>query len=148
MCRSPVFSFVRTCKGWFRPGETGKIQRLPAPRKRGGRRYVGKAAIMSLYYVEKLIYQLNRDPAVRKRFLDDMDSVLDDYDLSEEELAAIRDPDIGLLYVLGVNGQLLMHYAALRKYEWNDYIQAMKDGLEEHGPVRAGLYARTGGGAV
>ena len=103
---------------------------------------------MSLYYVEKLIYQLNRDPAVRKRFLDDMDSVLDDYDLSEEELAAIRDPDIGLLYVLGVNGQLLMHYAALRKYEWNDYIQAMKDGLEEHGPVRAGLYARTGGGAV
>ena len=103
---------------------------------------------MSLYYVEKLIYQLNRDAMVRKRFQDDMESVLDDYDLSDEELAAIRSPDIGLLYVLGVNGQLLMHYAALRKYEWNDYIQAMKDGLVQHGPVRAGLYARTGGGAV
>ncbi len=103
---------------------------------------------MSLYYVEKLIYQLNRDPSVRQRFLDDRDSVLADYDLSEEELVAIRSPDVGLLYVLGVNGQLLMHYAALCKYEWNDYIQAMKDGLEQHGPVRAGLYARTGGGAV
>jgi hypothetical protein len=103
---------------------------------------------MSLYYVEKLIYQLNRDPGVRKRFLEDMEGVLEDYDLTDEELSAIRAPDIGLLYVLGVNGQLLMHYAALRKYEWNDYIQAMKDGLEEHGPVRAGLYARTGGGAV
>ncbi len=77
-----------------------------------------------------------------------MESVLVDYDLTEEELAAIRTPDIGLLYVLGVNGQLLMHYAALRHYEWNAYIQAMKDGLSEHGPVRAGLYARTGGGAV
>lgn len=103
---------------------------------------------MSLYYVEKLIYQLNRDEKVRKRFTEDMESVLTDYDLTDEELAAIRSPDIGLLYVLGVNGQLLMHYAALRQYEWNDYIQAMKSGLDEHGPVRAGLYARTGGGAV
>ena len=103
---------------------------------------------MSLYYVEKLIYQLNRDEAVRKRFQDDMENVLKDYDLTQEELDAIRSPDIGLLYVLGVNGQLLMHYAALRQYEWNDYIQAMKTSLDEHGPVRAGLYARTGGGAV
>ena len=103
---------------------------------------------MSLYYVEKLIYQLNRDVAARDRFIADMESVLTDYDLTEEELAAIRDPDIGLLYVLGVNGQLPMHYAALRQFEWNDYIQAMKNGLDEHGPVRAGLYARTGGGAV
>lgn len=103
---------------------------------------------MSLYYVEKLIYQLNRDEKVRKRFAEDMENVLSDYDLTDEELEAIRAPDIGLLYVLGVNGQLLMHYAALRQYEWNDYIQAMKSGLDEHGPVRAGLYARTGGGAV
>ena len=33
---------------------------------------------MSLYYVEKLIYQLNRDPAVRSRFLEDMEGVLED----------------------------------------------------------------------
>ncbi|MBT3992372.1 MAG: aromatic ring-opening dioxygenase subunit LigA [Rhodospirillaceae bacterium] len=103
---------------------------------------------MSLYYVQKLIYELNRDPLTRQRFDDDKESVLAEYDLSEEELTAIRQPDIGLLYVLGVNGQILMHYAALWKMPWDDYIQAMKDGLEEHGPVRAGLYARTGGGAV
>ena len=103
---------------------------------------------MSLYYVQKLIYELNRDPLTRQRFDDDKESVLAEYDLSEEELTAIRQPDIGLLYVLGVNGQILMHYAALWKMPWDDYIQAMKDGLEEQGPVRAGLYARTGGGAV
>jgi hypothetical protein len=99
---------------------------------------------MSLYYVQKLIYQLNRDPATRARFVADMTAVLADYDLTAEEVRAIETPDIGLLYVLGVNGQLLMHYAALRGFPWDDYLQAMRDGVREHGPVRAGLYAMIG----
>ena len=45
--------------------------------------------------------------------------------------------------------QILMHYAALRGFEWDRYIQAMRDGLEVHGPVRTGLYRTTDGkGAV
>lgn len=103
---------------------------------------------MSLYYVQKLIYNLNREPKVVDRFKADMDEILKDYTLTDEELKAIRKPDIGLLYVMGVNGQLLMHYAALMEYEWDDYIQAMKDGITEHGQVRSGFYLRTGGGAV
>ncbi|MFT5485217.1 MAG: hypothetical protein ACI9JL_002702 [Paracoccaceae bacterium] len=99
---------------------------------------------MSLYYVQKLLYQLNRDEATRARFTKDMESVLSDYALTDEELTAIRTPDIGLLYVLGVNGQLLMHYAALKQFEWDDYLQAMRDGVAEHGPVRAGIYAMVG----
>ncbi len=99
---------------------------------------------MSLYSVQKLIYQLNRDAATRARFESDMDSVLVDYDLTDEELTAIRAPDIGLLYVIGVNGQLLMHYAALRGFEWDAYIQSMRDGVTAHGPVRAGIYAMVG----
>lgn len=99
---------------------------------------------MSLYYVQKLLYNLNRDEAIRARFVDDMDSVLANYDLTEEELTAIRKPDIGLLYVLGVNGQLLMHYAALKQFAWDDYLQAMRDGVAEHGPVREGIYAMVG----
>ena len=99
---------------------------------------------MSLYYVQKLLWQLNRDPEVRRRFEADMDEVLASYDLTAEELEAIRAPDIGLLYVLGVNGQLLMHYAALKGYPWDAYIRAMRDGVERHGPVRAGIYAMVG----
>lgn len=99
---------------------------------------------MSLYYVQKLLYQLNRDPGVRKRFDADFDALLQEYRLTDEELAAIRKPDIGLLYVIGVNGQILMHYAALRGYEWDEYIEAMRKGLREHGPVREGLYATVG----
>ncbi len=96
---------------------------------------------MSLYYLQKLIYQLNRDEHVRDRYEQDFEGLLADYPLDDEEKTALRLGDIGLLYVMGVNGQLLMHYAALRGYEWNEYLQAMRDGVKQHGPVRAGLYA-------
>ena len=99
---------------------------------------------MSLYYVQKLLYQLNRDERTRATFEADMDAVLADYDLTDEEITAIRTPDIGLLYVLGVNGQLLMHYAALKGLEWDEYLRSMRDGVTEHGPVRAGIYAMVG----
>ena len=101
---------------------------------------------MSLYYVQKLLYQLNRDAYTQQRFAADLDGLLAEYDLSGEEIEAIRKPDIGLLYVLGVNGQLLMHYAALHQYEWNDYLDAMREGVQRHGSVRAGLYTMTTGG--
>lgn len=99
---------------------------------------------MSLYQVQKLIYQLNRDPRTRERYASERDSVLAEYELSDEERAAIVAPDIGLLYVLGVNGQLLMHFAALHKIEWNDYLERMRQGLKLHGAVREGVYAATG----
>jgi hypothetical protein len=96
---------------------------------------------MSLYYVQKLLYQLNRDPAVRRRFSDDRSALLGEYELTAEERTAIEDGDVGLLYVMGVNGQILMHYAALLGQPWDVYIAAMRDGVRKHGPVRAGLYS-------
>jgi hypothetical protein len=96
---------------------------------------------MSLYYVQKLLYRLNRDAELRRRFVSDPEAVLEAFELSVEERDAVLGPDIGLLYVLGVNGQLLMHYAAWRGFEWNAYIEAMRQGLHRYGPVRAGIYA-------
>ncbi|HEY7991470.1 MAG TPA: hypothetical protein VID77_08770 [Stellaceae bacterium] len=96
---------------------------------------------MSLYYLQKLLYNLNREPALQARFKADRASVLADYDLTAEELKALTDPDVGLLYVLGVNGQLLMHYAALVGQSWDEYIAAMRAGVKQYGPVRAGIYA-------
>ncbi len=99
---------------------------------------------MSLYQVQKLIYQLNRDPRTQDRYLRERDAVLAEYELTDEERQAITQPDIGLLYVLGVNGQLLMHFAALHKIEWTDYLERMRQGLKTHGAVREGVYAATG----
>ena len=95
---------------------------------------------MSLYHVQKLLYQLNRDLHTQQRYSDDFDALLADYELTDEERTAIESGDIGLLYVMGVNGQILMHYSALIGQEWDEYIQAMKDGVSKHGPVRGGLY--------
>jgi Aromatic-ring-opening dioxygenase LigAB, LigA subunit len=96
---------------------------------------------MSLYYVQKLLYNLNREPAMQCDFKVDPMRVMAEYDLTDEEKKALREADIGLLYVCGVNGQLLMHYAALCGIAWDDYLEAMREGVRRHGPVRAGIYA-------
>jgi hypothetical protein len=101
---------------------------------------------MSLYHLQKFLYVLNRDESAQRRYRDDLESLIAEYDLSDEEANALREGDIGLLYVLGVNGQILMHYAAFLGIEWFDYLDLMRKGIEKHGPVRAGVYTMTGGG--
>lgn len=96
---------------------------------------------MSLYYVQKLLYELNRDRSIRSRFESDREGLFREYRLTDEEHRAIVQGDIGLLYVMGVNGQILMHYAAMIGQEWDEYIEAMRDGVRRHGQVRAGLYS-------
>ena len=95
--------------------------------------------------MQKFLFDINRDPAVQQRFFAERTQVLSVYDLTPEERDAIVAGDIGLLYVLGANGQLLMHYAALLGMEWSAYIAAMRDGVLKYGPVRAGLYSMTTG---
>ena len=99
---------------------------------------------MSLYYVQKFLYELNRDEQLQERYHHDRRAVLDPYELTEGEVAALVEPDIGLLFHLGVNGQILMHFAALHHIEWADYLQRMREGIATHGPVREGVYAITG----
>ena len=97
---------------------------------------------MSLYSLQKLLYELNRDPEMRKRFSREREAVIGNYELDAEEESAILTEDVGLLYVLGVNGQILMHYAAMCGYEWHEYLEAMREGVRRHGAVRRGLQQR------
>jgi Aromatic-ring-opening dioxygenase LigAB, LigA subunit len=98
---------------------------------------------VSLYQVQKFLFDLNRDRALQERFSSDAIGLLAGYLLTDEERQAIESRDVGLLYVLGANGQLLMHYAALIGMAWPDYIAAMRAGVLVHGPVRAGIYSMT-----
>ena len=100
---------------------------------------------MSLYKLSKFLYTLNRDDTLKSAFRSDPAASVKTWALTEEESRALLEPDIGLLYVLGVNGQILMHFAALCGIEWADYLQQMRDGVKRHGPVRAGIYAMTSG---
>jgi hypothetical protein len=98
---------------------------------------------VSLYQMQKFLFELNRDPELQRQFRAGRPAVLSRYELSTEERGALEAGDVGLIYVLGANGQLLMHYAALLGMAWADYIAAMRDGVSRHGPVRAGVYAMT-----
>lgn len=98
---------------------------------------------MTLYATQKFLYELNRSEDLQARYTDDRHGVLRPYDLTDEEIDALTAPDIGKLFHLGVNGQILMHFAAFHQIEWQDYLQRMRDGIAEHGPVREGVYAMT-----
>jgi Aromatic-ring-opening dioxygenase LigAB, LigA subunit len=98
---------------------------------------------MSLYQLQKFLYELNRDPQVQAEYRTDRNRTLARYDLTAEERDALATGDIGLVYVLGANGQLLMHFAAFLGISWPDYIQSMRDGVTKYGPVRAGIYTMT-----
>jgi hypothetical protein len=98
---------------------------------------------MSLYSLSKLMFRLNREPELQIRFRNDPSGVVDEFVLNDEERRAVLEHDIGLLYVLGVNGQLLMHFAPLVGVEWSDYLEKMRAGVKRYGPVRAGIYAMT-----
>lgn len=102
---------------------------------------------MSLYHLQKFLFELNRGELAQEKYRDDLPGLLDEYDLTDEERAALNAGDIGLLYVLGVNGQILMHYAAFLGIEWFDYLNMMREGIKKHGAVRDGVYAMTGGGS-
>ena len=98
---------------------------------------------MSLYQLQKFLYELNRDPRVQGEYGAGRLRTVSRYDLTAEERDALVNGDVGLVYVLGANGQLLMHFAALLGIAWPDYIRAMREGVTKYGPVRDGIYTMT-----
>jgi Aromatic-ring-opening dioxygenase LigAB, LigA subunit len=101
---------------------------------------------MSLYATQKFLFELNRGVDLQRAYAAggaDRAGLLDRYELTAEEREAVDAGDIGKLYVLGCNGQLLMHFAPLLGLPWADYIAAMREGVRKYGPVRAGVYAMT-----
>ena len=103
---------------------------------------------MSLYAMQKFLFALNREAEVQRQYAEGgatRAALLGAYDLNHEEREAIDAGDVGKLYVLGCNGQLLMHFAPLLGIAWADYLEAMREGVRKYGPVRAGIYAMTTG---
>jgi hypothetical protein len=102
---------------------------------------------MSLYYLQKYLYELNRDFSFQQSHRNDPELAVNAFGdggrLTEEEVEALVAPDIGKLYHLGVNGQILMHFAAFHQVEWADYLERMREGIRNYGPVREGVYALT-----
>jgi hypothetical protein len=84
---------------------------------------------MSLYQLQKLIYHVNRDPAVRERYRSDPATFVKGYELTEQEQTAVLNLDVRTLYTLGVHSLLLRPFTLLHRVSNEDYAKALA-GLE------------------
>jgi len=89
---------------------------------------------MSLYHVQKLLFQLNNDLAARRRFAQERDAVLAEYALTQEERRALAAADVGKLYVMGVHPLLLAPFAGRAGLKWPDYLAALKHARDAQHP--------------
>jgi len=95
---------------------------------------------MSLYYIQKHLFNFNNDHEYRDRYEKESIDVLSRDLLTDDELKALAEKDIGLLHVLGVNRQILMNYAIRLGYDDDQFVQALNDGIEKYGPIRDSNY--------
>jgi hypothetical protein len=84
---------------------------------------------MSLYQLQKFIYDVNRNPERREAYRADKAGFIARYELSPEEQAAIADLDVRKLYSYGVHPLLLRPFTLLHRVSNEDYAKALA-GLE------------------
>lgn len=80
---------------------------------------------MSLYAVQKVLFQLNNDAAMRQRFAADRDALLAEYSLTQEERRALAEADVGRLHLMGAHPLLLAPFAGRSGLKWPDYLAAL-----------------------
>lgn len=83
---------------------------------------------MSTYALNKLLRDVNRDPAIRERFFKDASTVVGGYDLGDEERQAVLTRDVTTLYRLGVHGLILRPFTILHQMPEPDYLEAIRRG--------------------
>lgn len=81
---------------------------------------------MSLYQVQKLIYQINRDAERRERYRQDAAAFVKTYELTDGEHTALLNVDVRALYTMGVHSLLLRPFTLIHKISNEDYAQALK----------------------
>ncbi|MDX1483743.1 MAG: aromatic ring-opening dioxygenase subunit LigA [Alphaproteobacteria bacterium] len=81
---------------------------------------------MSLYQVQKLIRQVNRNPADRESFKSDRASFSERFELTPEEREAVIALDMGALYAMGVHALLLRPFTILHGVSEPDYLDAIR----------------------
>lgn len=81
---------------------------------------------MSLYALQKLIREINRNPAVREDFMAAPEKVAAAHELTAPERKALVARDYRALYGLGVHGLLLRPFSLLHAVSEPDYLAAIR----------------------
>ena len=84
---------------------------------------------VSLYQLQKLIYEVNRNPERRDTYRADPAGFVTGYQLTPEEQEAIIALDVRKLYLFGVHPLLLRPFTLLHRVSNEDYAKALA-GLE------------------
>jgi len=84
---------------------------------------------MSLYQLQKLMYDVNRDAERKEEYRKDPCTFVSRYDLTSEEREAILSLDIRTLYTMGVHPLLLRPFTLLHCISAGDYAKSLA-GLE------------------
>ena len=81
---------------------------------------------MSLYQVQKLLFQMVNVSAVRARFDAERDALLREFDLTDEEARALREVDVGRLYAMGAHPLLILPFCGRQGLAWPQYLDALR----------------------
>ena len=81
---------------------------------------------MSVYALNKILREVNRNPQARERFMQDAAGMAAEFDLTDEERAAVVPRDIGKLYKLGAHGLILRPFTLLHQMSEPDYLRAIR----------------------
>jgi hypothetical protein len=80
-----------------------------------------------MYALHKLLWELRRDPELARQFQEDPAGVLDQYELTEQEQAAIIGKDFRLLFDRGANPYLLYFCALQIGMTRDSYYAQLRD---------------------
>ncbi|MDB5599833.1 MAG: Extradiol ring-cleavage dioxygenase LigAB LigA subunit [Xanthobacteraceae bacterium] len=81
---------------------------------------------MTTYSLSKLLREVNRNPDIRARFMQDAKAVSMEFDLTPEEREAVVSRDIGALYRFGVHGLILRPFTIIHNVSEPDYLTAIR----------------------
>lgn len=81
---------------------------------------------MSLYQVQKLLFNVHNNLDLRKSYLSNAEEVAKEYDLTDEERRALRSKDMRSLYRMGVNPWLLFQFAHIVGMNNAQYLQQIR----------------------
>ena len=82
---------------------------------------------MSLYQVNKLLRDINRSMELAHRCQSEPEVVLQQYELTAEEQAAIKGWQVRKLYDMGANPLLLLVYSMASGKDMRAYVTAMNE---------------------
>lgn len=82
---------------------------------------------MSIYALQKLIRDVNRDPKLRESYFAGPAQFAAGYELTDAERTALISVDLTRLYGLGVHGLLLKPFSILHSVSEPDYLAKIRE---------------------